>query len=429
MTKKVTDILPPKKEKLIKVKTETPSSLKLFSAKKSFPRLKSLLHFKKVLVFALFLLILAGAFSYFTLSKVEIKIWPETQSLSLETNPTIDTEAKEKNVLTKVLPGYLLAREKTLTETFSSSGKSLKETKAEGMIRVYNEYSTSPQILIAATRFVSSDGKVFRTPSGLTVPGGTYEGGRFIPGEIDVKVVADEPGPEYNIGPSTFSIPGFAGTDRYTKFYAKSFQAMAGGAREEVFMVTREDIIKAEEALTKKGKEECEKVLNNELRSEEISLKFNYFPEEVQTEIIEKFSLVDPEEEAKEFKFQVKSKCEILLFGKDDLESFARELIGQQISQEENIYEESLKINYSFKSADLFLSKMTLNLEVQAKSYHKIDVYDLKNALVGRSKTEAEIFLENQPKTNKAEVKFWPFWVKKVPDDLNKIEIEIKVDS
>ena len=420
--KKVTDIFPPKKtekEKEIKIEKESSSSLKIFSNQVPTSPLK------KGLIFSLFFLILLGVFCYFTLPKAEIEIWPETETLNLETKLTVDKETKEPNILAKIIPAEIFQKERTLAEIFQSSGKVLKEEKAEGIISVYNNYSTSPQVLIAATRFVSSDGKVFRTSVKVTIPGGSYEKGKFVPGEIDIKVIADQPGPEYNIGPTTFSIPGFAGTDRYTKFYGKSFQPMAGGFQEEVSKVTKEDLTRAEDFLTKQAKKECEELLKNEMQSEEISSKFNYFLEEFRSEIVEKFSLAVPEEETKEFKFQVKARCETLLFQKEYLKSFAKESIIYQIPQGEKLYEESLKIDYFPESVDLDSGKIILSLSISAKIYSEVDVYNFKNALSGKSLLETKLFLENQPKITKVSVNLWPFWVRKVPEDLNKIKINL----
>jgi hypothetical protein len=415
LNKKVTDIYFPKKEDF--------SGLKVQKSRYLAP-------VKKGLVIFFFFFILLGFFCFFSLTKAEIEIWPETEFLSLE---------KEA-----VLPLQVFQKEKAVLESFQSSGKVLKEKKAEGVIRVYNDYSTSSQVLIATTRFVSAEGKVFRTPVAVTIPGGRYEGGKFVSGEIDIRVVADQPGVEYNISSSTFSIPGFAGTDRYTKFYGKSFQSMTGGFKEEVLKITEEDIKKAEDLLTRQAVEECLNLLESELRSEDISAKFNYFPGEFRTEIIEKVSLSLAGEEKKEFKFQVKANCQTLLMEKEVLRDFAKDLLIKEAEENEKIslensflsspakiltVEESLEINYSLKKIDFNLKEAALFLNIYSRVYSEIDIYNLKNALSGKSLLETELFLKNQPEIRMAAVSFSPFWVKKVPQDLNKIKIKINLAS
>ena len=48
------------------------------------------------------------------------------------------------------------------TEAYSATGKKRMTEKAGGEITVYNEYSSSPQKIVANTRFLSKDGKLFK---------------------------------------------------------------------------------------------------------------------------------------------------------------------------------------------------------------------------------------------------------------------------
>ncbi|MDD2696826.1 MAG: hypothetical protein PHE52_01565, partial [Candidatus Pacebacteria bacterium] len=183
---RVTDILPPQKireerkeekkeEKEIKIRREEEKKPQLKGFDTEVPSSPT----KKILIFSSIFLVLIGVFCYLTLSKAEIEIWPETDSLSVDTKLTVDKTANEPNLPTKVIPGQFFQRDKTVSQTFPATGKTTKDEKAEGTIKVYNAYSTSPQVLVAATRFVSADGKVFRTPIKVTVPGGTYDKGKL----------------------------------------------------------------------------------------------------------------------------------------------------------------------------------------------------------------------------------------------------------
>lgn len=321
------------------------------------------------------------------------------------------------------MPGKIFEKEKTFSEEFSSSGKKLIEKKAEGVIRVYNEYSTSPQILLATTRFVSAEGKLFRSIERVTIPGGQYEKGKLVPGYLDVRVEADKPGPEYNIGPSTFSIPGFAGTDRYTKFYGKSLESMQGGESKESSQVTEEDLQKAKDALTEKAKKEIENFLKLDIPSE-----FVFLEGALETEIIETLSLAKAGMEIEKFNYQVKIQSRTLLFKKEDVENFAKNFITSQIPDNKKIHEPSLKINYSPGTVNLEVGKIILNLEMESEIYSKIDENDLKEGLAGKKSAEAQTSLEGQPLITRAQVELWPFWLRRIPDNIDKIKIELRLD-
>ena len=411
--RKIRDILPPTEKKETFFQPKEKINRQTFKPKLNL-KMKTKPGWKKKILFTfLFILIFLFFFSVFYLPKAEIEIWPETETFNLETDLTITDNNTQ-----------VFQKEKSLTETFSATGKTLKEEKAEGIIRVYNEYSESAQTLIATTRFVSADGKVFRTTEKVTVPGGSYEKGKLVPGEIDIKVVADEPGPEYNINPTTFSIPGFAGTDRYLKFYAKSFESMKNGFKQEVAKITEQDLEQAENNLIEKVKKECQQFLEQELIEKQ---DYYSFQEEIETEIIDKFSLANAEEEKQEFVFQVKANCQTLLFQKKFIEDYVKKAIKDQWHDDEkNIVQESLEINYSAEKIDLDSGQIDLSLNVFARTYSAINETALKNALVGKSLTETEIFLKNQSKILKANVNLWPFWVRKVPQNTDKTNVYLR---
>lgn len=110
-----------------------------------------------------------------------------------------------------------------------ATGEEQVEKKAGGTIVVYNAYSSQPQKLVANTRFESSSGKIFRVSQAVTIPGATNSGGIVTPGSLEIAVEADKAGPEYNVGLADFTIPGFEGTPKFTKFYGRSKTPMSGG--------------------------------------------------------------------------------------------------------------------------------------------------------------------------------------------------------
>jgi len=382
---------------------------------------------KGIKIGSAFVLLAVLIFLFFNLPKAEISIWPETESVDLSFTVTVDEEANEANLTDKVIPGEILEVEKSVSENFTATGKATKEGKAEGIVTVYNEYSTQPQVLIATTRFISTEGKLFRTPTRVVVPGGKQEGGKFVAGQINIKLVADEVGPEYNIGPSTFSIPGFAGTDRYTKFYAKSSQAMTGGFLSGASLVTEDDLEEAETSLTKKAKEAAKASLLADLQSEARSA-FAFLDSAIQTEVTENFTLATVGQEANNFNYQSKAVSKTMIFREADLESFVKEYILSKVSEGKEVWSESLKIEYAPETINLTSGKMVLSLNVTAKVYQGVDIERLKEVVSGKSLTAGKVFLENQAGITKAEVGFWPFWVKRAPRDLEKIEISLKID-
>lgn len=415
MARKILDILPP--EKIKKEKKE------VFLPEKKKPPLPEIPSFNlKRYSILVPILILIGIFSYFTLPKAEIDIWPETEVRSIEIEVVLDKNVKTTDFINKIIPGQIIETQKTIVSEFSSSGKVLEEKKAEGMIRVYNGYSTSPQVFRVQTRLVSADGKLFRSADRVSIPGGHYEEGKFVPGFVDIEVMADQAGEEFNIGASTFSIPGLVGTPLYTYFYGKSFQPMTGGFSKEVSQVTEEDLERAEMTVIEEAESESVTALN-----EKVPLTFVLPKDTIETEILE-FSSVEAETRIDRFTVKVIVKSTALIFKLKDLEDLATQLILLEVPEDKKLYREGLQVNYSAQIIDLGSGEITLNLAAEAKIYSDIDIASLEGALKGRMLAEAQLFLENYPEINKAFVKFWPFWVKKVPQNEEKIEIRFLVD-
>ncbi len=287
-----------------------------------------------------FIIVFVACYSIF--SKVEIEIWPKTEDLNLKETITVDSRASQPDFSAKTIPGKVLTDQRTASQEFSATGKVLKEEKAKGIIRVYNAYSSSSQPLLASTRFVSTDGKLFKSIKREVIPGATYEKGKLVPSYLDIEVQAAGGGEEYNIGPSTFSIPGFVGTSKYTAFYGKSLSPMKGGFKGEVPQVTSMDLIKAKESVANKLKKESQDSLKAQVQADFILLE-----ETISQEIVREEPSVKAGSEAGSFSFQVEIKSEVIAFKKADIDSFAKNLINSNIPKDKKFQESKLQINFS----------------------------------------------------------------------------------
>ncbi len=349
--------------------------------------------------------------------KTEIEIWPKTEIAEFEVEAEVVVDKSNQEGF---ISGELLEVENSLSREFSSSGTFLKEGKAKGVIRVYNNFSQTAQVLIATTRFISNTGKLFRTPKKVVIPGMFYEEGKLVPGLVDIEVLASEPGEEYNIGPATFSIPGFAGTERYTAFYGKSFSAMTGGARTEVFRVVEKDLEEAEKVLTDKVLSDGRIDLENKIGSD-----FEILEEAVEQEVMEFFTFSDAGQEAETFIAQIKAKTRVIGFKKSDIVDFSRIYVETKLSENQKFKEESLEIDYSF--IDPGVEEIKLNVKIKVLVYLDIDKEGLKKRLQSRNVSEIPDILKDEPGISGVRVKNRPFWARRVADDLERIEINIRV--
>ena len=213
------DIIPPSRRKEMEPMGQSTSadrSAKLSGRSPKFPFATSI---ATVLVIAASL----GALFYFSTSKVEVL--PNTVSAAIQDSFTATQSGGD-------LSFKIITAQKIASQSVKSSGTKAVSSAASGTITIYNT-QTKAQKLITNTRFATAAGLVFRIRSAVTVPAGTPSK----PGSIVATVYADQAGSTYNIDPTSFTIPGFAGTPQASQVYARSSSTMVGGASGNVPIV------------------------------------------------------------------------------------------------------------------------------------------------------------------------------------------------
>ena len=410
MPKKIIDISPPQKES---------PSLPTSAGLKKKP------HFPFWLKISLvFLVLILGVIVWLSFhSQLTLGVKPKTDLEKFQQIVEVNISQIEVDFQNAVIPGQFFKKEKEKWETFQASGIDFEAKNARGVIRVYNAHTPpTPLTLREKTRFLSSEGgKIFRALKKIYLPPAKVINGKVIPSEVAVEVEAQEPGEDYNIGPSKFSVPGLAGTAFYYTIWGESEKNMEGGFKKEVKKITTQDIEEAKEKL----KEDLYQLAKNSLKSQ--------IPEDfvlVEDAIFEEDSQIScfgkPEDRLSEFNCQGKIKIKGLGFELADLKELATKLLLNKIPSVKSFWPDSLKLNFSPQTLIPEEGKMILNLEVEVETYTKISKVTLTSQIKGLSKTEIEkIVSESWPQVEKIEFKFWPFWIKKAPHNPERIKIKL----
>lgn len=200
------------------------------------PRRTWLLWGAAVVVVFILLGILASTF----FEGATITVYPKTAEVALPSSVLAALDAPVGSLAFQTMAVSAFA-----TRTVPASGTTPVTRQAFGAITVYNAYSTASQKLIANTRFEAPDGKIYRIRESITVPGETKKSdGTYAAGAVSATVYADSPGPDYNRGSTRFTIPGFKGDPRYTKFYATA-DSILGGASGTEPAVSQSDLANA----------------------------------------------------------------------------------------------------------------------------------------------------------------------------------------
>lgn len=376
---------------------------------------------KKIFAFLGILCILAlGIIGYFTLSKAEIIIKPKTETMQFKTDLNIDKNVAFIDLEGNKIPAQFFQVEKEDQKEFPATREKEVQEKAKGIITVYNQYSSAPQTLVKGTRFISEKEKLFRTVETIVIPGAQIEEGKIIPNSINVRAEAAEPGKDYNIGPSSFTIPGFKGTPKYEGFYGKSTQPMSGGVIGRVKVVSAEDIQAAKDILTvelkKKAKEDLEKKIPSDL---------NILKDTSIEEVEESSSNVEANQAADKFTIKVKVMAKVLGFSENDAISLINSNLKEKISGDKTLIKESIKINYAVTDVNLDKGTARLSCEVKENLAWRVDVEQIRRELAGKDEAGVRQYLASRSEIESAKVIFWPFWVNQIPSKESKIKITI----
>ncbi len=373
--------------------------------------------------------LLAGIAVYFLFPKATITIVPtEIQknvnlTVRAEENMPADNENKDDDTINLV--SGLIEKEETLSLTFKATGdKTSSNQKARGKIIIYNNFSETGQVLVATTRFLTDDNKLFRLIKTITVPGMTVENGKKKPGEIEVGVIADQAGEEYNIESATFTIPGFKGSPKYDKFSAKLNQPMKGGGADggELRTVAKSDIEKAKKETEQKLKEQIREKMKEEIGKNNVLLTGA-----IEFKISD--SAVFPEEGAvtDNFEYQIKIKAYGLYFSVEDLDKKINDYIDKNIAPQEYSTEvvsvekkyDKPEVNFEDKTLQVYLN---LNVLLRAK----IDADKTKQELAGKGQRQIDAFISRHPEIQKIEAEISPpFFANKIPKYINRITVRI----
>ncbi len=418
MPKKFFDVIPPNQEKVVENNSVSFDT----EVKKEPVVIKRKRHFLRNILISIIIFFIIGFVGLYFFSDVEVSVWPKAEAIAFSEIVTIDLNATDVDLDNAIIPAQEVNNEKVGSEEFSSSGKAVKESKATGFITIYNNYSTASRSLVPS-RFVSADGKLFWSLNKVTVPGKHYEGGKLVPGEKQVEVEASEAGPDYNIGATTFALPALAGTALYTTIYAKSSEPMSGGYKGEVGKITQSDVNNAENVVVEKLKAESRDLLKKSLSSDIM------LPDEtIIQEVIESKSSHSVGTEVDSFSFDAKVKSNGLSFKRLDIEEFVKTKINSKIEEGFKIQEGSLEIDYVLKEVDLETGKITISLNIEAIAYEDINLIDLEKAILGKSIREAEIFLNNLLEIDKVELDSGSFLRRSIPEDMDKVKIQLILD-
>lgn len=351
------------------------------------------------------------------LPNVEVLISPKTDTVAFSMPITVSVGDAGGDV-----PGQRVQVTASEERTVPASGEAEVVERASGRITITNAFSSDSQALVATTRFVSQDGKLFRLDKTVVVPGAEVIDGKIVPSTIEATVSADEPGPEYNIGPSTFSIPGFQGSPKFNKFTARSSEAMSGGAKGTVKIVTSENVVAAREGIEEALAIELERAFSAQVVA---GLVVAEGAREITTTI-------NLDHESEDIADSVTARAEgtlaAIAYRAQDLEDAVLAVLEGRIPADTDVIPGSTTITPTITAVDSAAGTLVLEVSVQAQAAWRVDEELVRDAIAGRDEIEIRSWLGTYDAVHRARAVFRPFWVKVAPENPERIRVTVGLD-
>ncbi|MFZ2187989.1 MAG: hypothetical protein WAV73_00295 [Candidatus Moraniibacteriota bacterium] len=379
---------------------------------------------KAVVVLGAVVLVLGLAYiAYQYVPKAIVTVFAKKEVKSADIEISGDVNLDDINYEKSTIPAKLMEFDEEVSKTFNSTGgKSVSNQKAKGKITIYNEFSSSAQPLVATTRFLSDNQKMFRLVQGVTIPGTTKVGEEIKPGVVEAEIVADEAGDSFNIDATNFSIPGFknSGNDKSTKIYAKSLSPMTGGGNgnDEIHVVSEKDVSDAKDKISL----EITSMIKNKVKSSVSDMV-----------ILDDAIIIDEPvyrisnsagETADSFEIKAQAHARALVFSESDVKKIANTVISKSGNGKINIDSGSILVDYGKSNADFKLSTIDIKMHASSVMQPNLDLENLKRGILGKNNDELADYLKGYPSIEKAEVEYFPqIFVSKIPLNEKRVEV------
>jgi len=372
---------------------------------------RSLGLYRKIAIsFMVLTVVLLIVIFYFSFIKVVITLIPSQERLSSEL--IIDIYDKEAKIVAakSAITGIVKQIEIEQTKTKQASGSEILGQEVTGKVMLINNYNKN-QPLVATTRLLSTDNKLFRIKNTVNVPAN---------GQIEVEVYADEPSQGMAIGPTSFTIPGlWAGLQ--DKIYAENKEAMKFAQKVKKY-IKQSDIDEAvkelKDSLLDKAKTEIGQAYKD----------YDQVIYEIDNNSITQQVDGKVGEAKEEFSLTMKTKVTVVAFKDDKVLELAKAKLASILPGDKELIEFTKdNISYSVAKHNLEQSKASVKTSFAGKMIIKEDAQIIeKDKLLGLTKEQLADYLSSFPEIAGFDIKFSPAFIKKVPNLVDRIRIEVK---
>ncbi|MFA6514413.1 MAG: hypothetical protein WCT50_03975 [Patescibacteria group bacterium] len=346
---------------------------------------------------------------YFSFSKLTILITPQVEAMS----DTLFLRIGDATSTTEVgdprekISGAINEFDVEVQKQYEATGEELQGTELNGKVVIVNNYIKAQQ-LIATTRLLSSDNKLFRIKNAVNIPAG---------GKVEVEIYADKASPDMAIEASHFTIPGLW-VGLQDKIYAESEEAFTYGEKAEKY-VKAIDI------------QSATKDINDLILKKAEANK----PLDSQAEVL--YQVLDPVDvnigakagdKVSQFIVTAKAKVIMVTFSGSESAKLASAKLNILVPDDKELAEfKPESLSYNLENYDEKNKLATVKASFSGLMILKSDANIInKSSLVNLNAKQIDVYLSDYPEIGNYELQFYPSFIKKAPNLVDRIEIKIK---
>ena len=331
------------------------------------------------------------------------------------------------NFKTGIVKSAFQSQKKDEVISFEATGTKNVGEKATGTVSVEN-CDGSAFTIPTGTVFTANTGQQYITGSAISVGG--LSGSASVcrstgvgAGSGSGSVTAVDSGGSYNISAKSrgYSIGGLSGD-----IYA-SGSAMAGGSSKTVKVPSQADIDQAAGQLIGKSTDAEKKVLTSTFKNGEKVIDSSFTVERAPAVSLPAANTEAPDGKAT---LTISTTYTIQAIASADLEGYLKSSLTAQLDGANNqkIYETGIN-NAALSNFRNEEGSMTVAITATGQIGPKIDEAQLKEQVKGKIYGEVQSTLEEIKGIKNVDVKFSYFWVRTVPNNTNKIDIQFQVEN
>lgn len=383
---------------------------------KSGAKVPNFNRFRKKLLLIIGGVVLLAAFLVWAIGfapRATVVITARTTDSSMNAVVSLDT-ASQTDLANKTLHATTQQVKKDVSIPFTATGTKNVGDKATGTVvfstgAIDNLGTTIP----AGTVLTSTGGQTYTTDSTVTMTISNYKGAPTSVTATDQGASSNGASGKVSGAPSGISA-SFQGTT-------------AGGTDKTITVVTKDDVQKATDQLNAQDTSGIKKQLASQFSGGVVAIDQSF---KTDTSGVAATPAVD--QEATDGKATLAGSVSYTLTGvsKNEIDQYLNDYYASQLKDSSNqrVYDNGAK-DVTFTNVTATTTGYTATMVATAKIGPKIDDAAIKNAAKGKNYGDIQSTIEAIQGVDNVDVKFWPFWVSKAPNDTKRITVEFSLNG